>query len=311
MTFSPDGKELLIGGTDNRVTLINLKNREETIIHTQGKDDPDTIITKDNNTIYTYAITMIDPQPKIHGVPVPVFGYGYTLEKWVATKMPDGSIEYGPYYRGLEGDMAENQTTRKLYFSLASSQNPLWGITIKPADPKANHNTLWAWSGADAMSDTQLKGHTKDVICAAWSKDGSTIVTGDVGGKVYIWDAKTFKMKGGTDFYNKRICAVDVTADGKRMAVATTSSAVVGSRPKGERNIKLESVYVWDVAAPPDSMEPIALPKDAGQAFHGVANIKFSPDSKTLAACFCNCDQLESEEEIVGNVRIWDLQPKE
>ena len=143
---------------------------------------------------------------------------------------------------------------------------------------------------------TNLKGHPAVVVSAAWSKDGGTIVTGDAEGTIIVWDTKTYKETQRFNLEKQRICSVDLTKDGKRIAVATISN---------DKAKHTENIYVWDVANPPKTFTPIAKPTEKEQAFAGVASIKFTPDGKTLAACFCNLEHAK----LGGTVRIWDLKP--
>src|SRR4029077_3366026 len=58
-------------------------------------------------------------------------------------------------------------------------------------------NVLWAYVCGDYSKDSPgnrvMVGHTATVIAAAWSKEGSTAVTGDADGRVIVWDATTMK----------------------------------------------------------------------------------------------------------------------
>ena len=146
-----------------------------------------------------------------------------------------------------------------------------------------------------------LGNHIAPVVSAAWSKDGSTIVTGDAVGTVIIWDAKTLKETHRFNFDKQRIAAIDCTKDGKRIAIATISN---------DKTQHTENIYVWDIANPPPTFTPIAKPREKDQIFAGVACIKFTPDGQTLAACFCNIEHAKKLAKLGGEVRIWDLQPK-
>ena len=144
-----------------------------------------------------------------------------------------------------------------------------------------------------------LKGHDEAVVCAAWSEDGSTIVTGDAGGTIIVWDAKTYRETHRFNIDKHRIGSIDTTKDGKRIAVATISN---------DKAKHSENIYVWDVDNPPKIFKPIAEPSHIDSAFTGVASIKFTPDGQTLAASFCNFDRAKDQQG--GRVRIWDLKSR-
>src|SRR5262249_43810413 len=70
-------------------------------------------------------------------------------------------------------------------------------IITGPMDPDTGKNVLWAYAAGTADKDSPgnrlLKGHQAVVASAAWSKDGKMAVTGDAGGRVVVWEAKTMK----------------------------------------------------------------------------------------------------------------------
>ena len=144
-----------------------------------------------------------------------------------------------------------------------------------------------------------LSGHSAIIVSAAWSKDGGTIATGDAGGTVIVWDTKTYKETKRLNIDKQRICSIDITKDGKRIAVATISN---------DKAKHSENIYVWDVDNPPKTFTPIVKPTKIDIAFAGVASIKFTPDGQTLAACFCNFNRLKNKQD--GGVRIWDLKSR-
>jgi WD40 repeat protein len=77
-----------------------------------------------------------------------------------------------------------------------------------------------------------LKGHTLDVLCLAFSPDGSTLVSGCEDGTIKLWDVTRGKEVATLKGHASEVRCVAFSADGKMLA---TGGA--------DKTIKL-----WDVA---------------------------------------------------------------
>jgi RNA polymerase sigma factor (sigma-70 family) len=172
-------------------------------------------------------------------------------------------------------------------------------VVTGPIDRATGKNVLWAWSAGSGAGNQLLKGHKAIVTAAAWSKDGKTLLTGDAGGTVIQWDGTTFKEKRRLQL-GGRIASLALTTNGKRAA-----AAVVGPQTWKGHEVEQEVVYVWDNAGPVERLPPSIHRRILAGPFAGVASVAFSPDGESLAAAFCNFDQLDKLNELVGKVRIW------
>jgi RNA polymerase sigma factor (sigma-70 family) len=113
-------------------------------------------------------------------------------------------------------------------------------VVAGPLDRTTGKQSLLAWSAGSGEPNKLLEGHKAAVTCAAWSKDGRTILTGDAEGVVIVWDATTFQERARRRF-GPRITAVAISPDGAHLAAAIAS---LMPAPNG-RGDYTEEVFVW------------------------------------------------------------------
>jgi hypothetical protein len=159
-------------------------------------------------------------------------------------------------------------------------------------------NVLWAYVCGDysegSPGNRVMVGHTATVVAAAWSKEGSTAVTGDADGRVIVWDARTMKESRRIEF-GGRILAVAISDDG------THTAACVRGKQGSE-------VYVWQTAKPASALRPIhTQPGDFGAEPY--ASLTFAADGKRLAGCVIDRKWLQLEPKSLrsGQVHVWEL----
>jgi WD40 repeat protein len=71
-----------------------------------------------------------------------------------------------------------------------------------------------------------LKGHTKDVDCAAFSPDGTRMVTGSSDRTARIWESTTGRQLSVLQGHNDQVSAVAFTHDGTRVVTGAWDGTV-------------------------------------------------------------------------------------
>jgi RNA polymerase sigma factor (sigma-70 family) len=159
-------------------------------------------------------------------------------------------------------------------------------------------NVLWAYVCGDYATDSPgnrvMVGHTSAVVSAAWSKAGTTAVTGDADGRVIVWDARTMKETRRVEL-GGRVLAVAVSDDGTHTAAYALGKGCA-------------EVYVWQAAKPANALKPIHT-QQADFGFEPYAGLAFAPDGKRLAGCVIDKKwlQLSPKPLLSGQVRVWEL----
>jgi len=130
-----------------------------------------------------------------------------------------------------------------------SSSNPLWKEmrSVPPPDQKLRHT---------------LKGHSKPVLCVAFSPDGKTLATGSWDATIKLWDVPTGKNTATFTRHASEVRSVAFGPHGTMLASA------------GGRDL---TVKLWDVATGNNT----ATLQGHKEIVHSVA---FSPDGKILAS---------------------------
>jgi RNA polymerase sigma factor (sigma-70 family) len=220
---------------------------------------------------------------------------GYYVKNWLEWPKV-GTIETSTVPAGKE-------PIDKFAVPLAVDPDSRCAVITGPIDGATKKNVVWAYVcgdyGKGSPGNRLLVDHKAVVTSAAWSGDGKTIITGDAGGTVIVWDAKTMKETIRKEL-GHRIAAVAITTDGSRVSAAVIEAS-------GNESYH-ESVYVWDPRDAPKDIKPLPVAGKAalGGPFEGFASLAFSPDGKTLAAAFCNLQHLSRLGILVGKVRVWE-----
>jgi WD40 repeat protein len=128
--------------------------------------------------------------------------------------------------------------------------------------------TLWSRD----LSEPIILRHNSAVSCAAFSPDGSRLLSGTDDGKVRVWSAYSGRQVGETIDERDQVLGAFFTPAG-RILVGTSTGLL----------------RVWDSPA----LAPLGNPMPHGKA---VQTIALSPDDKTLLTG-----------AVDGNARVWDL----
>ncbi len=333
VAFSKDGKTLLSGDTNGDVMATQFPSDPPTYRWKSkvGGSHAAVAYSADQKIVYATSkagVTLLDAGTgKIIGtvttedrapVAIGVFpddvrpGAGYAAEKHRFSKIAFGDA-FGYHVRSgpagglhvVEGGISISLVAKgakpmdMAAVPLAVDPKGRSAIMTGPIDAKTKKNVLWAYVCGDYEKDSPgnrvMVGHTATVISAAWSKEGSTAVTGDADGRVIVWDAQTMKEARRVEL-GGRVMAVAIADDGKYIA------ASVRAKQGAE-------VYVWEKAKPTNAMRPIHNQQgDFSGEPH--ASLAFSADSKRLAGCAIDKKWLQLDPKPVllsGQVHVWEL----
>ena len=112
---------------------------------------------------------------------------------------------------------------------------------------------------AQEKQDLSLKGHTKAVICVAYSPDGKALASGCADKTIKLWDAKAGKERATLKGHTDMVWSVAFSLDGKTLASGSTD----------------KTVKLWDVKT---AKEQTTLTGHTA----GVSSVAFSTDGKSL-----------------------------
>jgi WD40 repeat protein len=163
---------------------------------------------------------------------------------------------------------------------LSGHTAPVWSVGFS-ADGRllasgSSDTTIRLWNMPDGSEARVLTGHTDGPVHLALSPDGETVAAGTMNGAVNLWDVKTGRKKDPMRWHEGHVVAVAFSPDGRWLASGGAGKKVqLIEWASGQRR------QIFDGESP-------------------VIDLAFSPDSKTLAACYevpVPCPSL----------RLWDL----
>lgn len=331
VTYSPDGRVLLVGGTSGNVKAYKAETREPLWEHRIKAAATLTAVaySRDGKAVaatFRHGVVLLDAtsgeevgtinEPEsdpsavgfyaarpVEGIPEKQSGLAFSnargtfVKTWI--KWPNhGGIHVAALPAG-------NEPADRFAVPLAVDPRPnavAHAVSTGPVHRDTGKNVLWAYGSGG--NNVMLEGHEAAATAAAWSADGTTVVTGDADGVVIVWDAATFKEKSRIGF-DRRVAAVAVTSDGSRAAVAVIANDQVEGAGKPSY---CEVVHVWEPGKP--KAEQIGKAGPFGGPFRGSAGLAFAPNGRELAAAYTNLSHLARLGDLTGVVRVWRLAAK-
>ena len=264
VAFSPDGRQIVSGSSDNTLKVWDVATGQETLTlkgHTApvwsvafSPDGRRIVSGSSDNTLKVWDVATGQETLTLKG---------HTGSVMSVVFSPDGRrIVSGSEDKTLKvWDAATGQETLTLKGHTGSVMSVAFSPDGRRIVSGSEDKTLKVWDAATGQETLTLKGHTGSVWSVAFSPDGRRIVSGSDDKTLKVWDAatgqETLTLKGHTVW----VASVAFSPDGRRI--------VSGS---GDKTLK-----VWDAAT---GQETLTL---KGHTLW-LASVAFSPDGRRIVS---------------------------
>ncbi len=276
VNFSPDGKILASGSSDNNIKLWNmvegklittLVGHQDHVFSAKFSSDGKTLASGgDDNTIKLWNIAEGKLMTTLIGHSDRVKNVSFSKDnQLLASGSADGTIKLW------------NMTTGKLITTLMGHQDAVNSVSFSP-DSKilasgSLDKTVKLWNVTQGKLITTLTGHLDGINSVSFSPDGKTLASGSIDTTLKLWNMLDNEEVHTFTGHKARIISISFSPDGK---ILTSGSL--------DKTIKF-----WNVAE--------------GKEIHTITGheesvwcVSFSPDGKTLASG-----------SLDKTIKLWDL----
>jgi WD40 repeat protein len=77
------------------------------------------------------------------------------------------------------------------------------------------------WDAKTGKHITNLKGHTEEVYCLAWTADGSTLISGSLDHSIRTWNTTTWQQIHVLTGHTHCVCSIAISPNGPILASAS------------------------------------------------------------------------------------------
>jgi WD40 repeat protein len=245
IALSPDGKKVVSGSSDGAVRLWVI--------------DTCKVITK--WTGHTEGVTCV--RWSRNGRRVLSGSNDGTARQW--------EVESG---ETIENILASIKTGHeRVYAVVYSPDTTLIATGGWARDVDVDEYSIKIWDAKTGKLVATLKGHTNDVLCLAWTKDGKTLISGSVDCSIRTWNTAKWQQTAVLDEHTSVVHAIAISPNDRILASSSYD----------------KTARLWNL----DNEQPISSPI---QHADDVNCVSFSAGGKRLAT---GCDDT--------NAYIWDI----
>jgi len=276
VSFSPDGRRIVSGSTDNELKVWDAETGQETLT-LKGHSDWVTSVSfsPDGRRIVSGSnddtIKIWDAETGQETLTVE----GHTWAVSSVIFSPDGNrIVSGSWDKSLKVWDAE---TGRETLTLKGHSDYVRSVSFSPDGRRivsgSEDETLKVWDAETGQEMLTLKGHSDYVIGVSFSPDGRRIVSGSNDKTPKVWNAETGQEMRNLEGHTDSVTSVAFSPDGRRI--------VSGSND--------ETLKVWDAET-----GQLALTLEGHSDY--VRSVAFSPDGKRIVSGSTD-----------KTVKIWDI----
>jgi WD40 repeat protein len=211
---------------------------------------------------------------------------GKVIAKWVGHKSrissvcwnrDGGQVVSGTYDDGTvrvwDVESGETVLAIETGFNYVGSAIYSPDITMIATSGQGKEEYLKIWDAKTGKPLANLKGHTSQVNCLAWTADGKTLISGSSDSSIRTWNTTTWHQIAVCAGHTDDVYGVAISPNGRILASASEDS----------------TARLWNL----ENGQPIGSPLQHGDSLFCVS---FSMDGKLLAT---GCED--------GNAYTWDM----
>ncbi|KAG2746005.1 WD40 repeat-like protein [Suillus brevipes Sb2] len=181
-------------------------------------------------------------------------------------------------------EVESGETIENILASIKTGHESVYAVVYSPdmtliatggwaRDVDVDEYSIKIWDAKTGKLVATLKGHTNDVLCLAWTKDGKSLISGSVDCSIRTWNTAKWKQTAVLDEHTSVVHAIAISPNDRILATVSRDKAA----------------QLWNL----DNGQPISSPI---QHADGVSCVSFSAGGKRLATgCMDN------------NAYIWDV----
>ena len=289
VTFTPDGKSVAYGGIEGKVKLRNLASGRVTFNKEHGQPVRSVAISADATTLVAAGVSRITVWDLETQSAATLMGYS-AIASSVAFS-PDGTVVA---MGTLEGTAGWNIETGERVIWEEQDVFTVEDVVFSP-DGQILASAVWhniELLDMETGDVTTLSGHTGQINSMAFLPDGRTLASGDVMGKVLLWDILTGESSPLLDDGAVRARFVGFSPEGGSLVAGLSDGRwMLWDAESRTLSATLDS--------PPDWIAELLPPDAAVLAVQGEILAAFSPDGTTSASWKWEGDE--------AKIRLWDV----